>query len=132
MERLSLHGAGVVSERSAVGRLEEAVSPWQPRLSRSVFGDAVILAFLAAQAADGMFTYVGVSTLGMRLEANPLVLALITSLGLGTAVTTAKVFVAILGVSLHRLGVHGILAALTGIYVIAALVPWFSIFMMQL
>ena len=108
------------------------MSPWQPRLSRSVFGDAVILAFLATQAADGMFTYVGVSTLGMRLEANPLVLALITSLGLGTAVTTAKVFVAILGVSLHRLGVHGILAALTGIYVIAALVPWFSIFMMQL
>ncbi|MCX6544971.1 MAG: hypothetical protein NTV05_11250 [Acidobacteria bacterium] len=101
---------------------------WSP--TRSWFGDAVILLFLLAQAADGMCTYIGLSTMGVGLEANPLLLTLITSFGLGAALTSAKIFAAILGMSLHRLGVHGILAALTGIYVVAALLPWVGIFLM--
>jgi uncharacterized membrane protein len=90
----------------------------------------VILLFLCAQAADGMCTYVGLSTLGVTLEANPLLRTLITTLGLGTAIASAKLFAAFLGMSLHRLGVHGVLAGLTGIYLIAALLPWAGIFLM--
>jgi len=85
----------------------------RPRLTRSSFGDAVILLFLFAQTADGMCTYVGLSTFG-----------------LGTAVAGAKIFAAILGMSLHRLGVHGILAGLTGVYLLAAVLPWIRIFLM--
>jgi hypothetical protein len=102
----------------------------RPYLTRSRFGDAVILLFLFAQTADGMCTYVGLSTWGVNLEANPLLLGLITTFGLGTAVTGAKLVAALLGVSLHRLGVHGILAGLTGLYLFAALLPWASIFLM--
>ena len=103
----------------------------KPDLSRSVFGDAVILAFFTAQAADGMLTYLGVTTLGMRLEANPVVLPLMALFGIGAAVTAAKVMVAVLGMVLHRIGVHDLLAALTGVYVVVALVPWAGVFLMQ-
>jgi hypothetical protein len=109
---------------------EDVVSSLRPILTRSWFGDAVILLFLCAQAADGMCTYVGLLTFGVGLEANPLLHALIMTFGLGTAVTSAKIFAAILGMSLHRLGVHGILAGLTGLYLFAAVLPWVGIFLM--
>jgi len=113
------------------GRPEEGVVRWlRPALTRSLFGDAVIVLFLFVQAVDGMCTYVGVSTFGMHLEANPLLHVLIATFGLGTAVTSAKIFAAILGMSLHRLGVHGILAGLTCLYLLAALLPWAGILLM--
>jgi uncharacterized membrane protein len=91
---------------------------------RSRFGDAVIVLFLLAQAADGVMTYVGVTTLGVHLEANPLLATLMTLLGQGTAVAAAKVLASGLGISLHLLGVHRVLAILTGVYFIAAILPW--------
>ena len=92
--------------------------------ARSRFGDAVIVLFLIAQAADGVMTYVGVTTLGVQLEANPLLASLMTAFGEGAAVAAAKLVAAALGVSLHFIGVHRILAVLTGIYLLAALLPW--------
>ena len=99
------------------------------RLVRAVaghprFGDAVIVLFLLAQAADGVLTYVGVTTLGVHLEANPLLASLMHAFGQGAAVATAKVVASALGISLHLIGVHGILAVLTGIYFLAAVLPW--------
>lgn len=91
---------------------------------RSRFGDAVIVLFLLAQAADGVFTYVGVTTFGVHLEANPLLASLMDIFGYGTAVTGAKVVAAGLGISLHLVGVHRILAILTGVYFVAAVLPW--------
>jgi len=49
----------------------------QASAGRSRFGDVVIVLFLLAQAADGVMTYVGVSTFGVSLEANPLLASLI-------------------------------------------------------
>ena len=91
---------------------------------QSRFGDAVIVVFLLAQAADGVMTYVGVSTLGIHLEANPLLATLMNAFGQGTAVTGAKVVASGLGISLHLIGVHRILAVLTGVYLVAAILPW--------
>ena len=91
---------------------------------RSRFGDAVIVLFLLAQAADGVMTYVGVTTLGIHLEANPLLASLMDAFGSGTAVTGAKIVASGLGISLHLIGVHRILAILTGIYLVAAVLPW--------
>ena len=91
---------------------------------RSRFGDAVIVLFLLAQAADGVLTYVGVTTFGVHLEANPLLASLMDIFGYGTAVTGAKVVASGLGISLHLVGVHRILAILTGVYVVAAVLPW--------
>jgi uncharacterized membrane protein len=91
---------------------------------RSRFGDTVIVLFLLAQAADGVMTYVGVTTLGVHLEANPLLATLMTLFGEGTAVAGAKVLASGLGMSLHLLGVHRILAILTFVYFVAAVLPW--------
>jgi len=91
---------------------------------RSRFGDAVIVLFLLAQAADGVMTYVGVTTFGVHLEANPLLASLMNTFGQGAAVVGAKALASGLGISLHLIGVHRILAVLTGIYVLAAVLPW--------
>lgn len=91
---------------------------------RSRFGDAVIVLFLLAQAADGVMTYVGVTTLGVHLEANPLLASLMSLFGQGPAVAGAKVLASGLGISLHLLGVHRVLAVLTGVYLVAAVLPW--------
>jgi uncharacterized membrane protein len=97
---------------------------------RSRFGDAVIVLFLLAQAADGVMTYVGVTTMGVHVEANPLLASLMVMFGQGAAVAGAKVVAAGLGISLHLVGVHRILAILTGIYMVGAVLPWMGLLML--
>ena len=101
------------------------------RTSHSPFGDAVILLFLLAQAADGAFTYLGIHTMGLGAEGNPLVLTLIVSMGAAPALLSAKVFAAILGISLHLMGIHRAVASLTAIYLGAAVLPWIGILITQ-
>lgn len=97
---------------------------------RSSFGDLAIVAFLLTQAADGVLTYVGASTHGPWIEANPLIATLIGALGAGPALAAVKLFASSLGVLLHLTGVHLAIAALTGLYLITAIVPWASILFM--
>jgi hypothetical protein len=99
----------------------------QPFASPTAFGNTVIVAFLLAQAADGVMTYVGVTTMGPHIEANPLLVSLMAYLGQGAGVTAAKLVAAGLGISLHLVGVHRIVAALTAIYLVGAVVPWASL-----
>jgi hypothetical protein len=113
------------------GRGRRIWSAWRSRVfvhrsaaERSRFGDAVIVLFLLAQAADGVMTYVGVTTLGVHLEANPLLASLMTLFGQGTALAGAKLLASGLGISLHLIGVHRVLAVLTGVYLLAAILPW--------
>ena len=96
----------------------------RPLVPRSRFGDAVIVLFLLAQAADGVMTYVGVTTLGVHIEANPVLASLMVMFGQGTAVAGAKLVAVGFGISLHLVGVHRILAILTGIYFVGAILPW--------
>lgn len=92
--------------------------------SRSWFGDTAILAFLLAQALDGCLTYLGVSSFGPQIEANPLIVSLIESLGLGGGLVVAKGVAMLLGIGLHLIAVHSVVAALTGVYVTTAIWPW--------
>jgi hypothetical protein len=96
--------------------------------THSPFGDAVILLFLLVQAADGAFTYLGVHTMGLGIEANPLLVTLMVSIGAAPALLSAKVFAALLGISLHLIGVHRVVASLTAIYAGGAILPWIGIF----
>jgi uncharacterized membrane protein len=98
----------------------------QTTAGRSRFGDVVIVLFLLAQAADGVMTYVGVATFGVNMEANPLLASLMAMFGQGATIAGAKVTASILGISLHLVGVHRILAVLTGIYAVGALLPWIT------
>jgi hypothetical protein len=98
-----------------------------PRTSPSSFGNAAIALFLVAQAADGAFTYVGVNVLGLGAEGNPLLVTLMTTLGAAPALLGAKAFAASLGIGLHLLGVHRIVAALTAVYAAGAVIPWMGL-----
>jgi hypothetical protein len=97
---------------------------WSVRPRRSLFGDVVLVAFLLSQVLDGAFTYMGVLTFGMSIEANPVIASLMLHLGHGTALMTAKLVAAVLGIGLHLRGTHGAVALLAGFYVTAAVLPW--------
>jgi hypothetical protein len=98
-----------------------------PTPRRSTFGDVALVAFLLVQACDGVLTYVGVSTYGIRIEGNPLLGWLMSSLGQGVALAAAKGTAGAFGIALHLTAVHRVVALLTALYVAAALVPWIGI-----
>lgn len=97
---------------------------WSAQAQRSLFGDVVLVAFLVAQVLDGVFTYIGVMTLGMSAEANPVIAALMTRLGHGPALMTAKLVAGSLGIALHVRGTHVAVALLALFYAAAAVLPW--------
>ena len=100
---------------------------WNPAVQRSRFGDAVLLVFMLAQCFDGVFTYVGVTSFGRGIEANPLVATLMASIGDGLGLMAAKAVAIVLGIGLHLRQVHGAVALLAAFYVLAAVLPWMAI-----
>jgi uncharacterized membrane protein len=100
---------------------------WNAAPPRSVFGDVVLVVFLLAQCLDGVFTYVGIVTYGRSIEANPLMLALMSHVGHGVALMTAKSVAGLLGVGLHLRGIHLAVALLAAFYMVVAVVPWIAI-----
>jgi uncharacterized membrane protein len=119
-------------------RRVRAVSAWgfrvlfrQESAEAPRFGNVVIVLFLLAQAADGVLTYVGVTTLGSRVEANPLLALLMTHFGEGAALVGAKILASSLGIALHLVGVHRLLAVLTVVYILGALLPWAGLLLLM-
>lgn len=93
--------------------------------ARSVrFGNIVVVAFLVAQACDGVLTYIGVATYGAHAEGNPLLGWLMRALGCGAGVAAAKAAAGAFGIALHLIAVHRTVAALAAFYLVAAVVPW--------
>jgi hypothetical protein len=90
----------------------------------SLFGDVILIVFLLAQCFDGVFTYVGVLSFGVSIEANPLIAAMMSAFGHGVALTAAKLMAAALGICLHLRQVHSAVAILAAFYIIVAIVPW--------
>jgi uncharacterized membrane protein len=101
-----------------------APTVWSRPVRRSLFGDVAVTLFLLAQCFDGVFTYVGVASFGIAVEANPIIVVLMTTFGQGTALASAKIVAAVLGICLHLREVHGAVALLTGFYFAAAILPW--------
>jgi uncharacterized membrane protein len=97
------------------------------RLPTARFADVVVVVFLAAQACDGVLTYVGVSVYGVGIEGNPLLAWLMTTVGEGPALATAKGMASAFGITLHLMAVHRVLAALSLFYVAVAILPWVAI-----
>lgn len=91
------------------------------------FGNTVIIAFFLAQALDGALTYVGVTTLGRSIEGNPLLFWLMGAAGHGAGLAIAKFSAAAFGIVLHLASVHRAVAALTALYITAAVVPWIAV-----
>ena len=100
---------------------------WTSSASPSLFGDVVVIVFLLAQCFDGVFTYVGVLSFGLTIEANPLISTLMDTFGHGVALTGAKMVAAALGICLHLRQIHSAVAVLAGFYLVVAIVPWVMI-----
>ena len=82
------------------------------------------LAFVTVQALDGIFSYVGVLTLGVGIEANPLLAWYLNAFGPASVFFGAKMFAIACGVVLHLTERHRWIAALTAVYVVFAVGPW--------
>jgi hypothetical protein len=94
------------------------------RSAESHFGNFAVVAFLCAQACDGVLTYVGLAAWGPQMEGNPLVAGLMGLVGAGPALAGVKLMASSLGCVLHLCGAHKLLALLTLIYLGAAVLPW--------
>jgi hypothetical protein len=100
---------------------------WNQPDRKSWFGDFVIVTFLLAQCLDGAFTYVGVLTFGIGIEANPIIASLMMAFGFGPALAGAKIVAGVLGICLHLRQIHAAVAALSVFYLAAAILPWTAI-----
>ena len=86
-------------------------------------GPLVLVLFLVLQVADGLLTYGAVSIFGVAAEGNPLLEAWIHIAGPGPALFGAKLLACICGGILYVLHVRRTLAALTFLYLVAAVGP---------
>ena len=94
---------------------------------RDRFGDVALVIFLLVQALDGVLTYVGVSTLGVRMEGNPFIGWLMSAMGQAAGLATAKLAAGFFGIALHLSAVHKAVALLAVFYVAVAVLPWIAI-----
>ena len=101
------------------------VRQWEQPKSR--FGDLVVVGFLLMQCLDAVFTYVGVAQWGPSIEANPLIGWLMSLIGQGAALATAKVAAGFFGIALHLSSVHRAVAVLAVFYLAVAVFPWLAI-----
>jgi len=88
------------------------------------FGDAVLLVFILAQVADGLFTYLGVTMFGVAIEGNPVVAWYIATFGAGVAIIAAKGFAVACAATLHLREMYRTIGILAVIYLVAAVLPW--------
>ena len=112
---------------SAACHLDAFGAPEPAAVRPTTFGKLVLVAFLVAQACDGILTYVGVGTYGLHMEGNPLLAWLMAYMGRGPALAMAKAAAGGFGIALHLTSVHRVVAALTLFYVALAIIPWLGI-----
>ena len=98
------------------------ILPWRSRTS--IFGDVAFLAFVVVQIADGFLTYRGIAVFGVGIEANPLVAWCVSTFGVVLALVAIKLFAVTCGSVLHLNTMHGVVGALTLVYLAAAVWPW--------
>jgi hypothetical protein len=88
----------------------------------------VFAIFMAAQVADGLLTYWGVTTLGIHVEGNDLLATTMYAIGPGRALISAKLLACVCGYILYRTASHRPLAIMAGLYIGVAVTPWLLVF----
>jgi hypothetical protein len=84
--------------------------------------------FVLLQFADGVLTYAAVQRFGAGAEGNPILATWIVVTGALPALVFAKLLACACGGVLYAAGVHRVLAGLSALYLLAAVVPWLEIF----
>ena len=94
------------------------------------WGEATVVfaIFMAAQVADGLLTYWGVTTLGIHVEGNDLLATTMYAIGPGRALVSAKLLACVCGYILYRTASHRPLAIMAGLYIGVAVTPWLLVF----
>jgi hypothetical protein len=82
------------------------------------------MAFAFAQVADGCLTYLGVSTMGIVMEGNPLVVWYMTAYGVGVGLGMVKTFALLCGLALYLNARHRTIGVLAVFYLVGAVWPW--------
>ena len=87
-----------------------------------------LVLFVLLQFADGVLTYAAVQRFGAGAEGNPILASWIVISGALPALVGAKLLACACGGVLYAAGVHRVLAGLSALYLLAAVVPWLQIF----
>ena len=87
----------------------------------------VFTIFIVLQVSDGLITYGAVSVFGTSAEGNPLIQSWIHLVGAGPTLFGAKLLACGCGAVLYAIGIRKTLAALTALYLFAAVGPWLRI-----
>ena len=88
------------------------------------FGDAMLAAFIVAQALDGALTYLGIATFGAAAEANPVVAWYVSVFGAALGLAAIKAVAVGCAATLYLHDRHRTVAGLTILYLAGAVVPW--------
>jgi Domain of unknown function (DUF5658) len=88
----------------------------------------ILLVFLLLQVFDGILTYTAVAVLGVVGEGNLLLASAMQIAGAGPTLVGAKTLASACGLLLYVRGFYGVLGALTGLYLMAAIAPWLMVF----
>ena len=91
----------------------------------------MMIAFVIAQLCDGVFTYVGVRTFGLDIEANPIISWYIETLGVATALMAAKGLAIACATLLYQFAHYRTIGALTVMYFTMAIHPWVRLLMLS-
>jgi hypothetical protein len=83
--------------------------------------------FVIMQLADGVLTYAAVQQFGSSAEGNPIIATWIVLTGAAPALVGAKLMACACGGILYVAGVHRVLAGLSALYLLGAVVPWLQI-----
>lgn len=104
---------------------------WLSRNSETpgLFGNITIITFVLAQVLDGVFTNWGVGTWGLMMEGNPLVVLLFEIFGVNLVLPVVKLMGIGCGLFIYLYGLHNVVATLTTIYLVFAVLPWTYLFL---
>jgi hypothetical protein len=98
---------------------------WKESMSNQrTIGDIAVTSFIVVQLVDWIATYQGLTLFGTSIEANPLLRFLMERYDIILVLTTVKISAAIAGSFLHFVNRHSVVAALTLLYTLFAIVPW--------
>lgn len=95
---------------------------------RRALGNVAVTCFIVVQLIDWIATYQGLTLFGTSVEANPLLRFLMERYDIIMVLTTSKLFATMAGSFLHFANRHSMVAALTLVYMMFAIVPWMKLF----
>jgi len=90
-------------------------------------GNLAVTCFILVQFVDWIATSQGLALFGTSVEANPLLRFLMERYDIILVLTTSKLFAMIAGSFLHFLNRHSLVATLTLLYTLFAIVPWMNL-----